>query len=139
MNGQWIGSYKGTNEGAIVLEMDDEGTHFAGYAIAYDKNPQLPSTFARVVTKDRSTEFSARLTLAPIDNLTNEVTTWDAIKSRFPEGVVIAAYADSEWGVEAKRIRIKWKTDIGTNGEAELHRSEVSSPSRYEASKSVTN
>lgn len=34
MNGQWIGGYVGTNQGSLVLDLDEVGDRYEGSALA---------------------------------------------------------------------------------------------------------
>jgi hypothetical protein len=48
MNGQWIGTYSGTNTGTLVADLDDVGTSYAGMVFVYDNNSSYPRTAAQV-------------------------------------------------------------------------------------------
>ena len=53
MNGQWIGSYSGTNTGGVVADLDDARTHYAGVVFAYDNDIGTPRTRVEVaIPKD---------------------------------------------------------------------------------------
>jgi hypothetical protein len=38
MHGQWIGKFTGSNTGQAVVDIDDKGDHFEGYAFMFDDN-----------------------------------------------------------------------------------------------------
>jgi hypothetical protein len=67
MRGQWIGPFKGTNEGVAIVELDDVGDHYEGSAFAYSNNPALPSIWAFVRTPKRESTFDLDLLVKPID------------------------------------------------------------------------
>jgi hypothetical protein len=46
MNGQWIGDYVGTNQGALIVDLDEVGDHYEGSAMAIENKPSLPPTLA---------------------------------------------------------------------------------------------
>ena len=67
MNGQWIGSYSGTNTGLVVADFDDVGNHYAGVVFAYDNNIGTPRTVAQVkIPKDKTT-FSLQVDLEHLE------------------------------------------------------------------------
>jgi len=77
MNGQWIGSYSGTNTGSVVADLDDARNHYAGVVFAYDHNINNPRTCALVeIPKDRTT-FSSRISLAHVHRGSGLVLTLD--------------------------------------------------------------
>ena len=128
MNGQWIGSYSGTNTGSVVADLDDARNHYGGVVFAYDHNISNPRTCALVeIPKDRTT-FSLRIGLSHVDRGSGLVLTSDDLAKKYP-GVQTPAYADTEWEVTPNQISLKWRTDIGTNGEGRMLKTEGQSPS----------
>lgn len=96
MHGQWIGRYSGTNDGLLVVDLDDAGDCFDGSACALDSNAQLPPTFAdltRTPIPKGKTEFELTVQLMPIDRVTGNVASWDEVKNSYPSGVAVATYA----------------------------------------------
>lgn len=118
MNGQWIGPYSGTNNGLLVLDLDDVGEHYEGSASALDNQTQLPPTFADFMVSPipkGKPEFELRVPLLPIDRASGHPTSWDELKKIYPD-VEVPTFADTSWKVGAERIDISWKTDVGTQG-----------------------
>ncbi|NOJ43034.1 hypothetical protein [Bradyrhizobium australiense] len=64
MQGQWIGEYKSKENGRILLDIDDIGPNFAGYAVLRSFNRQMPVTFLGFATPDKSS--TATLKLIPL-------------------------------------------------------------------------
>lgn len=132
MNGTWQGQYTGTNSGQIVVELDDMGDHFAGFAYAYDHNTGLPSTFAVVKTPDKKRRSKFNAPLAPLDPRTGEPTEWKNISELFKgQSVVVPNNADVECEWDDKSLKISWLTDIGTSGSADIAKSKADQPSIY--------
>jgi hypothetical protein len=129
MNGQWIGSYSGTNTGLVVADLDDVGTSYAGVVFAYDNNNiGMPRTFAQVeIPKNRAT-FSLRVGLLHSERGSGLLLTPESLAQKFP-GVQMPTHADTEWEVTPNQIVLKWRTDIGTNGVGWMIKSERQSPS----------
>jgi FRG domain len=129
MNGQWIGSYSGTNTGTIVADLDDVGTHYAGVVFAYDNNVGVPRTSTLVeIPKDKAT-FSLRAGLLHSERGSGSLVTPESVAQRFP-GVQTPTHADTEWEVTPNEISLKWRTNIGTNGEGRMVKAEGQGRSR---------
>src|SRR5262245_39351548 len=100
MNGQWIGTYTGTNQGLLVVDLGDAGGHYEGVASALESNMGLPPMLVdlRSVPKDQK-KFQLRVPLIPIDRVTGTAVTWDQIKKNYPEDVAVPTFADADWKV----------------------------------------
>lgn len=62
LGGQWIARYKGSNEGVLVLDIDEIDERFEGVAFARDDKFEMPSTALSFST-------TSRLTSQKLDNL----------------------------------------------------------------------
>jgi len=126
MNGQWIGPYSGTNQGLLVVDLDDAGDHYEGSASALDFNAELPPTYADLLLAPipkGNNEFDLRVPLKPIDRMSGQPTNWEEIKSSYPSNVEVATYADTHWKVTGDRIEVSWQTDLGTHGKGVVEKS----------------
>jgi FRG domain len=128
MNGQWIGSYSGTNTGTIVADLDDVGTNYAGVVFGYENNLGAPRTFAHVEIPKGKATFSLRAGLVHSERGSGSLVTPESLAQKFP-GVQMPTHADTEWEVTPNQISLKWKTNIGTNGEGRMVKSEGQNPS----------
>jgi hypothetical protein len=128
MNGQWMGSYSGTNTGSLVADLDDVGTHYAGVVFVYDDNPRNPRTFAVVQIPKGQATSSMQIGLSHMDRGSGLVLTPESLAQKFP-GVQMPTHADTEWEITQNRISLKWGTDIGTNGTGWMIKSEGQNPS----------
>jgi hypothetical protein len=122
MNGQWIGDYVGTNQGALVLDLDEVGDHYEGSAAALESNPPLN------VPKGQKS-FQLRTPLMPIDRVSGRAVTWDELKKNYPSDVTAPNYADTKWEVGTDTMEVSWVTDIGTNGKGLVRKSQSKEPS----------
>jgi hypothetical protein len=122
MNGQWIGRYAGTNNGTMVLDLDDLGSVFQGLLFAYDDSPTLPRTFAYVEIPKSKNDSSGRLPLIHVERGTGASLSEADVAARF-EGISVPKYADVRWLIDTNGINVEWATDIGTNGHAQLSKS----------------
>jgi len=137
MNGQWVGRYSGSTAGLLVIDLDDMRTHYEGRAYVYDDNHSLPSTFVFIRTHNKDNAFQLALDTYPIDPRTEEPTTWNLIASRFPE-VNFPIHADVSIRCDGPTLHVRWSTNIGTTGEAQLPRTKAGEPTEYEPTSDVS-
>ena len=129
MNGQWIGSYKGANAGTIILNIDDRGSYFEGVAYLNESNSTLPSTAAMFVTENKAHDFKFKtIALFPINPSTGFPDSWESLKASFPN-VAVPHEAECYGHWDEEKLKISWKTDIETFGNAEIPRSTSDTPS----------
>jgi hypothetical protein len=139
MNGQWIGRYSGTNSGQLVIDLDDMDTHYEGRAFAYDDNPSLPGMCAFIKTPDKSSTFQLSLDLLPVDPRTGDPSSWDQLKTLFPQDVVSPRRAEVSISRNDYTLNVSWKTDIETTSLAELPKTRASEPTEYKPLPEITN
>jgi len=60
MNGQWTGTFGGTNSGRVTLDIDDRGSYFSGMAHVISDNRALPQVSIGIQTADKSKIFKLR-------------------------------------------------------------------------------
>jgi len=121
MKGQWIGRYTGTNEGQILVNVDERQAAFEGMAFVNDKSGHLPNLAAFFTTLSKHQEISFRTSLIlPINPYTGTTDSWDNVKQSFGKDIAIPQYADvaCEWTETV--LKMTWKTDINTFGSCEL-------------------
>jgi hypothetical protein len=130
MNGQWIGYYTGTNNGTVLIDLDDAKDHYEGSAVAIDGNTGLPPTLSHFQNVPKGQKnFTLRVQLALMDRQTGTLTPWDELKKHYPADVRAPSFADTTWKVDGDAIEISWRTDIDTHGHAIVHRSRATQPS----------
>lgn len=128
MKGQWLGNYFGTNDGQAMIEIDEFKSNFEGVAVLFDNEPTLPPVFAYIRTKDKSARFDLELDLFTFNKITGEVLAWSQAAAHYP-GVTFPAKANTQWNFDGANIDVKWSTNIGTNGVANLPQSMANWPS----------
>jgi len=140
MNGQWLGTYSGTNSGLCVLDIDNMGEYYQGYAYVIDDGNArpMPSTFAPIKTPDKGNTFQLSLEVYPIHPQTGDPTTWAQIENIYPE-VIFPTQANVNWSWDGLHITINWLTNIGTHGSANLDKSRADEPSEYSPLPTVSN
>ncbi len=132
MRDQWLGTYTGSNSGRAIVDIDEVGRQFRGYAYMYDSNLGLPSTRADInVSIPAGIVLQARLPLQPIDPTTGDATTWATLATSYASGVQFPNYADVQISWNAASLTVSWMTNIGTNGSMVLPVTQAGHPSTY--------
>jgi len=139
LNGQWIGEYTGTNQGHMIFDVDDVGTHFEGRVYAYDSTSGLPATTAFVQTANKDNPFEAYLNLYPMIEPVADARDWKDVAANFPTGTAFpaTAYAKASWDDNA--LTLEATTNIGTFVTASLPRSAAAQSSELVPMQNVTN
>jgi hypothetical protein len=126
MNGYWVGRYAGSNVGRMVLEVDDTGDQFEGCAYAYDSSASLPNTFAIIKTSDKANRLRFKAPLFPLHPQTGEPIEWRQIAGLYAnQNISVPKEAEVECEWDSQHVRLKWKTDVGTFGSADLSRGQA--------------
>ncbi len=139
MKGQWIGRYTGSNNGQLIIELDDMQTHYEGVAFAYDDNSALPSTFVAIKTPDMGSTFQLCLDLLPVNPRTGDPATWEQLAALFPPNVIFPRRANVNLTLSDDTLRVSWVTDIQTTGTAEIPKSRAGEPTEYEPRPDIVN
>ena len=106
MNGQWIGPYTGTNDGFLVIDLDDAGDHYAGIATAIDSIASRPPMVVELANVPKGKKhFQLRVPLLLIDWRTALPATWEALKEHYPSDVIVPAVVDIDWEIGDDAIR----------------------------------
>jgi len=130
MNGQWKGNYAGTNTGEMIVDLDDHGNHFEGYAYSYPDNKSLPETYVHIKTVNKNSPTQLKVFVFPLDPETGSAETWDKIAHKFP-GVSFSKEADVTIEYNEVSLKIEWKASLGTEGIATLVKGRVSENTEY--------
>jgi hypothetical protein len=130
MKGQWIGLYKGTNEGLIVVNVDELHDHFQGVAYLNEGANHMPSSGTFFRTQDKNNKFKFRTgKVMPVNPETGVFDSWENVKKFYDANVTIPEYADVEGSFNNEELCLSWTTDIGTHATCILPKSKADNPS----------
>ena len=135
MRGQWLGSYAGNTTGKIMINIDDLRDHYEGVAYLHPDEKDIPGTIVYFGTEDRGLEHSLTAYTYPIDPRTGFQTTWENIKSLYPEGVSHSREATTQIKQTDNCLTVSATTDIGVVFSAELVRPDQKSESKISGQK----
>jgi len=137
MNGQWMGPYTGTNNGLLVLELDDVGSRYEGVAFAYNADRDQPAMMAELSISKGQPKQKLRLNLVPIERGSASVISPEIFAQKYPT-LNAAAFVDSDWDISSTQISITWISNVGTNGTATITKSDAGSDSTLEPIASIS-
>jgi hypothetical protein len=122
--------------GTILVNIDELETHYEGVAYTHPNNSSLPSAIAFFRTQDKRPKCQVRTSaLRPIDPSTSGVTTWEAIKEKYPKDIVFSESAEVTCSLGDAGLTLSWTTNLGVSGNAVLPRSRAGEPSDLEATR----
>jgi hypothetical protein len=120
----------------VTLDIDDRGSYFSGMAHVISDNRALPQVSIGIQTADKSKIFKLRTENVTVhDPSTGDLTSWEQIKGKFPENVMVPKAVDvsGEWNDTS--LKLSWQTDFGTSGNCILPKSRADQPSDLRALK----
>lgn len=134
MKGQWLGTYTGsTGAGTILVNIDERDDCYQGVAYTHPNEHTMPSSAAYFKTKDKQADGQLRTSLLlPLDPTSRVVTTWDAIKDKFPN-TTFSEYADVSISSTPDTLTLSWTSNLGVTAKAVLPCSKAVQPSLLNA------
>ena len=138
MKGQWIGNYFSTdqaqtNMGEIIVEIDEQPDCYLGWAYLFDSREGHPHSSALIKTPNKQLEQEFEVGVGPIDADVAGISSWDNIKSQFPD-FQFPSSAKVNANFVGTSLQLKWTTNIGTTGHALLPKSNAEKQSELEVS-----
>jgi hypothetical protein len=138
MEGQWIGTFSGTNSGLAVLDLDDAGTHFEGHAFAFDSNQSVPSVMFDVTTDGRNLQQSLTTKLiAAVRPNAPAVMSPEEVINEYPN-IAVPQEVSVNIDANSNSMNIVWETSAGTSGLAKLQKSKACTKSKYKPRPDIT-
>ncbi len=105
-----------------MINIDEVDDHFEGVAYLHPEDRGVPGTVAFFKTANKSSEHTIAADTVPIDPRTGFQTSWDAIRSLYPEGVTHSEKAKTHIRQEGNSLFVGGNTDTGVDFSAELER-----------------
>lgn len=123
MRGQWIGKYSGSNEGAIIVNIDETPENFVGVAYVRPTDNKLPSSAAHFFTDGKSAKQKVEAYLNPVNPGNGLQCEWDAIKNLYGNIDTHSKKADVSFELQEGVLKITAITDIGFKFSSEIRAS----------------
>ena len=122
MKGQWIGIYSGSNKGDIIIELDEQSDCYLGWAYLFDSREGYPHSSALIKTPNKEIEQEFELGVGPINTNVAGLSSWDSIKSQFPD-FEFPTSAKVKMKIVDTSLNVEWKTNMGTTGSSSIPKS----------------
>ena len=121
MRGQWIGSYTGTTEGNIIINIDEMNNNYEGVAYVIPTDKSFPSAAAHFSTENKSSKqhLIASINAIHPENLTQ--CSWDDIKHLY-KGINFSKEARLSVEFQNEILQIDVITDIGVSVSTKLEK-----------------
>lgn len=126
--GQWTGSFAGTNNGLAVLDAEREGANIVGNLYAFD-NGGLPNALMPVSFPVGNTKHRLAAPLIWLHPTQAKVLTPEEVE-QLRARVNLPATATVSMSVGPRVLKADWHTPAGTRGTARLVRSSAERPSK---------
>lgn len=113
MRGQWIGTYQGSVEGRIIINIDEVADHYEAVAsVIPNDNKNIPSSVAFLVTDSKNLNQKLKANTYPIHPDTGVICKWEQIKNRYPADVSHSKTADITIKLTDDNLHINAISDI---------------------------
>lgn len=112
MNGQWVDQYFGNRQGTVILNLDDLGDSYAGYAIFLDRDPNFPGRLTFVTSLMKESFKANRSQVFTFDQSTGaKITDGLNDSNLFPEFVSTnfqfsSANKNLSWDTQTDAFRV---------------------------------
>ncbi len=129
MNGQWIGTYAGSNTGNVIVNVDERELGYDGFAYLINVDETVPIYGVRFRTEGKTAPCRFRTSsIIGIDRKSNMGIPLEELTQKYPPGTV-PKYADVSSTWDKDWLTISWTTDAGEAGNCVLPRSKAGQPS----------
>jgi hypothetical protein len=135
-SGQWVGSYRGTGNGTLVVELDDIADTYAGIVTAYNNDRSLPAVIGELSLPKNQRTVSLRIPITPLDRTSGLWLSNAQFAEHYP-GASLPLYADATFEIDSKEIEVTFSTGNGAQGTGTLTKSRGDEPSELKALEQV--
>jgi hypothetical protein len=132
MKGQWIGSYGGSVDGRIMINIDESESSYQAVAYIIPNNTKIPMSAAHLITKDKSSTQTVTAYINSIDPNTCFQSEWKLVKEFYADNVVHSDTSEVELKLQGKKLHIKSVSNIGVELSSVLEKPNESGESKIE-------
>lgn len=135
MKGQWIGSYKGSAEGLVMINIDQVDNHYEGVAYINPSTKDIPASVAYLSTENTDVEQEITAYINPVDPRTGFQCKWEDIQNLYGEGVVHSSKATVNLRIDDNRLHVNALSNIGITFTAVLEKPPEDDESKIQGQK----
>ncbi len=134
LSGQWYGTFSGSSDGTITVNIDEMASNYRGQAYLCDSDANLPGSAVAFTIPSKDKQFTLRTDwILALDRPSGEPIPLQNLAAKYP-GVAAPRYADVKGSLENDALKLSWSTDLGTAHTCTLPRSKASQPSELPVS-----
>ncbi len=132
MKGQWLGSYTGSLDGKLMVNIDKAGDIYKAVAYVNPNDSNFPTSVAYLDIGSDNAEQNTKAIIYPVDPSSGFQSSWEQIKHLYSSDIVHSNEADVSIKLQGGALHIDSKSDVGV----ELS-SVLTQPSEQDESKIV--
>ena len=124
MNGQWMGEFKGSYGGLLIVNIDERLNNYEGLAYVLPLDDAIPMSALQFETVNKTPTFKLKTYTPLAIPRTGDFATWETISGMYP-GAQMSTSLDLQGTVRDNELALEWKTNIGVEGRCTLPRSKT--------------
>lgn len=132
MKGQWLGTYSGSIDGMLMINIDETKNNYEGVAYLFPRDKKFPSSVAYISTANKKNKQEAMAYVNAVDPRTRFQCSWDEIKDLYEPDIVHSTEAKIKFNKVKNKLHFDAITNIGVTVNAILEK-----PSETDSSKIV--
>jgi hypothetical protein len=132
-----MGQSNGDPNAFLVMDLDSTDGNISGYIYLYPADTSLPSSYARIESKDLFEKFEIREIPTHFASDTGYVPNWEQLNQFYPDAQLPRTVTGEFTPVDSETIDFVWNTEVGTGGSARLLRTVSNNRSKVIANSSV--
>ena len=130
MKGQWIGSYGGSVDGQIMINIDESESCYQAVAYIIPNDSKIPTSVAHLETKGKGPKQVVTAYINPVDPNTGFQSEWKLVKEFYSEDIVHSDTSEVELKLEGKKLHINSVSNIGVELTSVLEKPNESNESK---------
>lgn len=135
MKGQWIGQFKGSSTGFIIINVDEAKNAYLGTAYLSQDDPNIANSIIGFSTLTKNNNFSfTTQNLVPTNKFPGLIISHKDMASAHPNCVMpTSVEVKGDW--TENQLSLSWATDINTKGSCKLKRKPIPKKSKITSKK----
>jgi len=112
MKGQWIGSYGGSVDGRIMVNIDETESCYHAVAYIIPSNSKIPTSVAQLKTEGKGPAHTVTAYINPVDPNTGFQSDWNQVKEFYEKDIAHSDTSEVELRLEDDKLYISAVSNI---------------------------
>ena len=130
MKGQWIGTYSGSVDGTLMVNIDELPDHYEAVAYVRPNDINIPVSVAYLRTETKIDKQHAKAFINAVDPRNGFQCKWEEIKHLYGDGVSHSSEANLTLEIVNGKLHVNAITDIGVTLNSILSKPEETNSSK---------